>query len=242
MAVADIPSIMTGNTLRLADRIRIQCQRIREKDYVVFGRITAIGWEAQRDTRGLSQSRPRYTLPNQPKAFADAVAQRFMTQHQADAMKPFSEKQNFLWQSTTLDWLNDKRGPIIARSKDHRDWLLPQGLTRLPDIPDPRFVPAHAVATCSKHGCRACTPPRIEQRLTGCPVVGDRVEHKITGRDGCPMGVLHPITFLSIVAWAPDGTGHFVKLNGVEDNVDRFKPALLIDDDWRAFLVGGVFV
>ena len=241
-AVAESPSIITGNSLRLADRIKIQCQRIREKDYIVFGRLTAIGFEAQRNTRGLSGSRPRYTNANQVKAFSDAVVQHVLTKQQADALKPFSEKQNYLWQSLTLDWLDDKRGPIIARSRDHRDWLLPQGLTRLPDIPDPRWVPAHAVINCPKHGCSLCIAPRIPQRLTGCPVVGDRVEHRITSGHGSAMGVLHPITFLSIVAWAPDGTGHFVKLRGAQDNADRFKPALLIDDDWRAFFVGGVFV
>lgn len=244
MVVSEAPSIFTGNTFRLVDRIKIQSRTIREKDYIVFGRVSAIGFAAQRDTSGLSGSRPRYTNTNQVAAFSDAVARGLMTPHQADAMKPFSERQNYLWQSLTLDWLNEKRGPIIARSRDHRDWLLPQGLTRLPDIPDPRFVPRHAVSTCvhGVGGCSGCNAPRIPQLLTGCPVVGDRVEHKITARGGYVMGVVHPITFVSIFAWAPDGTTHLIKLQGAEDNVDRYKPALLIDDEWRAFFVGGVFV
>jgi hypothetical protein len=166
-----------------------------------------------------------------------------MTPHQADAMKPFSEKQNILWQSTTLDWLDAKRGPLVARSKDHRDWLLPEGLTPLPPIPDPRFTPRHSLALCpvGPAGCDGCIAPRIPQLLTGCHLVGDRVQHKITSRDGYVMGVLHPVLELSIVVWAPDGTGHFVRLRGGEDNVDRSRPALLLDDDNRGFFVGGLF-
>jgi hypothetical protein len=237
------PAIITGNNFRLSDRIKIQCERIRQKDYIAFGRLTAIHWEAQRDISGLSQSRPRWGHPNQPKLFREAVSKGIMSEHQADALKPFSEKQNILWQSTTLDWLDHKRGPIIARSRDHRDWLLPEGLTRLPPIPDPRFVPLHARSLCrgGKDGCQGCNPPRVPQLLVGCPIVGDRVQHRITSHNGYTMGVIHPILELSVVVWAPDGTGHFLRLQGSMDNVDRLRPALLIDDEDRAFLVGGVF-
>lgn len=236
------PAISTGNTFKLADRIKIQNQKIRDKDYIVFGRVTAVHWAAQRSTLGLSQSRPRYTNENQAAAFADAVAKGVMTAHQAEAMKPFSEVQNILWQSTTLDWLDAKRGPIIAQSKDHRDWLLPEGLPHLPAIPDPRFVPAHARSLCpmGQMGCGLCVPKRIPQLLTGCPIVGDRVQAKITSRSGYVMGILHPVKELSIVAWGVDGHGHFMRLKGSPDNVDRSMPALLIDDDNRAFLVGGI--
>jgi hypothetical protein len=54
------------------------------------------------------------------------------------------------------------------------------------------------------------------------------------------MGVIRKLLELSVVAWAPDGTGHFLRLRGSEDNVDRSRPALLIDDENRGFLVGGV--
>lgn len=237
------PAIFTGNNLRLADRIKIQSQRIRDNEYIPFGRLTAIHWAAQRNISGLSESRPRYANAQQATAFAEAVANRTLTPQQADALKPFSEKQNILWQSTTLDWLDNRRGPIIARSRDHVDWLLPQGLTPLPPIPDPRFTSSHAGSVCphGKAGCDGCNPPRIPQLLTGCPYVGDRVQHKITSKDGYVMGILHPILELSIVAWGTDGRGHFVRLKGGEDNVDRTRPALLMDDDNRAFFVGGIF-
>jgi hypothetical protein len=242
-AATAAPAIFSGNTFRLADRIRIQCDKIRQKDFIIFGRLTAVHWAAPRDTTGLSQSRPRYSNVGQVQAFEDAVAKKILSARQADALKPFSEKQNILWQSTTLDWLDAKRGPLIARSKDQRDWLLPQGLTALPDIPDPRFTPAHALSVCSAGaaGCSGCIAPRIPQLYTGCPIVGDRVEHRITARNGYVMGILHPVLELSIVAWAPDGQGHFLTLRGAEDNVERTRPALLIDDEDRGFFVGGIF-
>lgn len=236
------PALITGNSFRLTDRIKIQEDYLRRKDYITFGRVTSIHWEAQRNTDGLSQSRPRYTNSNQVRAIEDAVAQRIISAQQADAIKPFSEMQNILWQSTSLDWLDQKRGPLIARSRDQRDWLLPRGLSPLPDIPDPRFVPAHAYAVCpvSTGGCEGCIAPRIPQRLTGCPIVGDRVQDRITARSGYTLGVIHPIVEISVVGWAPDGSGHFIRLRGSPDNVDRVRPALLLDDWNRAYLVGGV--
>ena len=106
MAVAaTAPAIFTANAFRLVDRIKIQCEKIRKRDYIVFGRLTAVHWAAPRDTTGLSQSRPRYTNSAQVQAIDDAIAKRLLTPHQADALKPFSEMQNILWQSCTLDWL-----------------------------------------------------------------------------------------------------------------------------------------
>ena len=245
MAVAaTAPAIFTAaNSFRLADRIKIQCEKIRKRDYIVFGRLTAVHWAAPRDITGLSQSRPRYTNSAQVHAIDDAIAKHLLTPHQADALKPFSEMQNILWQSCTLDWLGASGGPIIARSRDHRDWLLPAGLTPLPPIPDPRFVPGHALANCpaSSNGCNQCIAPRIPQLYVGCPIVGDRVQHKITARNGYTMGVVHPVLELSVVVWTPDGNGHFLRLRAGEDNVDRSSPALLIDDQDRGFFVGGIF-
>lgn len=241
--MAAAPALITGNPFRLTDRIKVQCDQIRQHEYIVFGRVTAIHFSAQRNTIGLSQSRPRYSDVSQASVIADGVRKGMMSARQADALKPFSEKQNVLWQSTTFDWLDQKRGPLIARSKDKRDWLLPEGLTPLPLIPDPRFVPSHARALCpaGADGCSRCEAPRIPQLYVGCPIVGDRVQHKITARNGYTMGIVHPVLELSIVVWTPDGGGHFVKLRGGEDNVDRSRPALLIDDRDRGFFVGGIF-
>lgn len=241
--MAAAPAIFERPSLTIGDRLKIQAQRIREKDFVTIGRITAIHWEAQRDIRGLSQSQARYGHPDGPKMLEDAVRARLMTAHQADAMKPFSEKQTVLWGSLTLDWLDGKRGPLLARSRDQKDWLLPEGLRPLPPIPDPRWVPRHAISVCPKgdKGCSGCIAPRIPQLLTGCKVVGDRVQHKITERNGHVWGILHPIRELSIVAWGTDGLGHFLRVRAGRDQSDDLYPALLIDDELRAYFVGGTF-
>jgi len=229
MAAAAIP-IVTGNSFRLADRIRIQQERIREKDYISMGRLLSVLFEAQRNTIGLSQSRARYANARQ----AGIVP---------ESLKPFSEKQALLFQSTSLDWLTWKKAPVIARSKDRRDLLLPAGLTPLPDIPDPRWSPSHALSACPKglSGCRHCVAPRIPQLLTGCPVVGDRVRDKITARNGQVFGILHPILQLSVMVSGSDGEGHFANIRGGVDQSDGTHLALLIDDDNNAFFVGGTF-
>jgi len=230
-ATATAPaSIITRPTFTLADRLKIQQERIRNRDYIIMGRLMAVVFEAQRDISGLSQSRPRYS---------NSAQATLMT----DAMKPFSEKQTVLWQSTTLDWLSHKNGPVLARSKDRRDLLLPQGLTPLPAIPDPRWVPLHALASCPKgaSGCSKCIAPRIPQRLTGCPVVGDRVRDKITNRNGQVFGILHPVIILSYMAVDNEGVGHFAKVRCGVDAADGTHMALLMDDDNKAFFVGGTF-
>ena len=239
--MAAAPALFSPASFSIQDRLKIQAHMMRDRDYVIIGRLTAIHWEAQRDTRGLSQSRARYGHADGPRALEDAVKNRLMTARQADAMKPFSEKQTVLWASTTLDWLDAKRGPLIARSRDRKDFLLPEGLKPLPDIPDPRWMPEHSVSVCPQgsSGCSKCNAPRIPQLLTGCPVVGDRVQDKITSRQGHVFGILHPIKELSIVAFGVDGHGHFLRVRGGIDQIERIQPALLIDDDNRAFFVGG---
>jgi hypothetical protein len=207
-AAAAAPSILTKTSTHfsLADRLRIQQERSRDRDYTVLGRLTAVVFEGQRNIRGLSQSR--------------AIC------------SDFSEKQRKLWASITLDWLSHKNAPVIAMSKDGHDLLLPLALTPLPPIPDPRWLPKKA----------GDIAPRITQLLTGCPVVGDRVQHKITDRQGRVYGIIHPVTELSIMM--PGGAG-FGKIRGRLDPTDGTHLALLIDDsdpeNLRAFFVGGSF-
>jgi len=150
-----------------------------------------------------------------------------------DGSKPFSEAQTILWYSLCLDWLGHKKAPIIAISRDRQDLLLPQGLTPLPDLPDPRWVPAHAGEIA----------PRIPQLLTGCKVVGDRVTDKITGRDGRVYGVLHPIVELCVMLGGAQGG--FGRIRGAVDPSDGTHLALLIEDSdpraMAAYFVGGRF-
>lgn len=213
-------SVLTRPTFTLADRLKIQTDRRRDRDYIMVGRLTTIIFEGQRDTSGLSQARARYRDSEQAK-------------HLSEAMTPFSEKQTVLWASITLDWLTHKNAPMIAVSRDRQDLLLPQGMPALPDIPDPRWVPKTAGETA----------PRIPQLLTGCPVVGDRVQDKITSRDGRVYGVLHPIKELCIMLAGV--SGGFGRVRGYVDPSDGTHLALLIDDSnphqMQGYFVGGKF-
>jgi len=215
-------AVLTRPTFTLADRLRIQQETVRRHDYIIVGRLTSVVFEAQRDTRGLSGSRPRYANSEQAK-------------HTSDAMKPFSEKQLTLWASITLDWLTHKNAPVLAISRDRNDLLLPHGMTPLPPIPDPRWVPKQA----------GDIAPRIPQRLTGCPVVGDRVTDKITSRDGRVYGVIHPVLELCLMLHGTGGQGTFGTITGGVDPADGTHLALLIDDSnpeqLQAYFVGGRF-
>jgi len=213
-------ALITKPVFTLADRLRIQQATARDKQYVVIGRLTSVVFEAQRSTRGLSQSRPRYHNSDQAHMVSDA-------------MKPFSQKQAELWASITLDWLSHKNAPIIAISRDQRDLLLPNGMTPLPDIPDPRWVAKSATDIC----------PRIPQLLVGCPVVGDRVRDMIKGRDGHMYGVIHPVVELCVMV--SGGQGGFARIRGSVDPADGTHLSLLIDDSnpeqLQAYFVGGRF-
>lgn len=207
-------SLLTRPTFTLADRLKVQQQCIREKQYTVIGRLTSVVFEAQRNISGLSQSRKRWANAEQHK-------------HTSDAMAPFSEKQAVLWASITLDWLTHKNAPLIAISRDRKDLLLPFGLGTLPPIPDPRWTPKSATDIA----------PRIPQLLTGCPVVGDRVRDKITSRDGRVYGIIHPVLECCVMLAGASGT--FGKLCGGVDHADGTHLALLIDDEMQGYFVGG---
>lgn len=229
-------SILTNTNFTLADRIKIQQDCIRRKDYIVLGRLSAVLFEGQRNIKGFSQSRARYQSTDQQKAIAA----------NSPAMAPFSEKQTQLWASITLDWLGLKNAPVIAISRDRRDLLLPYGMTPLPKIPHPGWVPKHSQSVCPKSvqfGCSSCVPPRIPQLLTGCPVVGDRVRDKITGRDGRVYGVLHPISALSTLLSGQGGT--FMPIRCGSDPADGTHLAMMIDDSNpeapNGYFVGGRF-
>lgn len=222
------PAFISRPDFTVAERIKIQEETIREKNYIPIGRLLSVVFEGPRNIAGLSQSRPRYKNARQASVVSDG-------------MKPFSEMQAKLFASITLDFLTYKRAPVLAVSRDKRDLLLPNGLGELPWIPDPRFMPDHAFAACpnSKDGCRGCVAPRIEQRLTGCPVVGDRVQNRITARDGRVYGVISPVNQLML--FLLQGQGHFFKISGHADT-DGSWLTLMIDDEMRGYFVGGRFL
>ncbi len=234
MATVTAPTVIVQPGFKLADRIKIQQEIVQQKQYIHVGRLTAIVFEGQRSTTGLSQSRARYANSRQIKALKDQPG-----------MHPFSERQAVLWSSITLDWLNHKNAPVLAISRDQQDMLLPAGMTPLPWIPDPTWVPSHAQHACpksTKDGCGGCVPPRIPQRLVGCPVVGDRVRDKITARDGHVFGVIYPI--LECCVLLGGAQGGFGRIRGAV-GPDGTHLSLLIDDSnperLEAYFVGGRF-
>jgi hypothetical protein len=218
---AQSPFVMSKTTFRLADRMKIQDETIRTRRYTIIGRLTSVLFEGQRQTHGYSTGRPRYANAEQAKQLAGT------------SMAPFSKEQLILWSSVTLDWLTNKNAPPIAISADKQDLLLPLGLTPLPKIPDPRWMPKKPTDVA----------PRIPQLLTGCPVVGDRVRDMLKDREGNIYGVLHPIITLQIMLGGPQGG--FGKISGGVDQTDGTHLALVIDDrnpeNMRAYFVGGRF-
>jgi hypothetical protein len=232
---AAAPNVIITSSFKLADRIKIQQETIRNKNYIIIGRLTGVLWEGQRSTTGWSQSRPRWNNPRQAKELKEQPG-----------LHPMSEKAALLWASITLDWLTHKDAPLIAVSRDQQDLLLPFGLTPLPKIPDPRWVPTHAQHACrksTKTGCKRCVAPRIPQILVGCPVVGDRVRDKITARDGHVFGVIQPVVELAIMLGGAQGG--FGRIKGTLNPSDGTRLSLLIDDSdpehLEAYWVGGRF-
>lgn len=214
--------VIAKPTFTLADRLKIQQETSRTKSYLVIGRLTSVVFEAQRSLSGHSQSRPRWQNSRQARELKNQPG-----------LHPFSESQAKLWASITLDWLTHKNAPVIALSRDQRDLLLPFGMTPLPQIPDPRWVPKSATEVA----------PRIPQLLTGCPVVGDRVRDKITARDGRVYGVIHPVLELCVMLGGAQGG--FARIKGGVDPIDGTHLSLLIDDSnpeqLEAYFVGGRF-
>lgn len=223
------------SNFRLADRIKIQQETIRAKQYIVIGRLTSLVFEAQRSLAGYSQSRARWHNKRQARELANQPG-----------LHPMSESQAVLWAGITLDWLTNKNAPVLAISRDQQDLLLPFGLTPLPAIPDPRWTPAHAQHLCpksTKTGCKGCVAPRIPQSLVGCPVVGDRVRDKITARDGRTFGVIHPVKELCVILGGSQGG--FGAIHGLVDRTEGTHLSLLLDDSdpdrMEGYFVGGRF-
>jgi hypothetical protein len=215
-------SIVTKPTFTLANRLKIQQDTSRDKNFITIGRLTSVVFEAQRSTSGLSQSGARWNNAKQATALKDQPG-----------LHPFSEMQAKLWASITLDWLTHKNAPLIAISRDQRDLLLPFGMPPLPPIPDPRWQPKKATDVAK----------RIPQLLVGCPVVGDRVRDKITARDGRVYGVIHPVLELCVMLGGAQGG--FARIKGGVDAADGTHLSLLIDDsnpeELRGYFVGGRF-
>lgn len=217
---ATAPSIITKPTFTLTDRIRIQQERIQNRDYTRIGKLTCVVWEAQRSTAGSSQANP---LPN-----------------------TFSKWQRKTWASMTLDWLTHKNAPILAISRDRNDLLLPLRMPALPDIPDPRWN-GFGIRSVPAADSRVDRVPRIPQLLAGCPVVGDRASGRITDRiSGKTYLIFRPLTELQVMCGGGKDSG-FGRILCTTDPAEHTLAALLVnaepdnDGSLEAYFVGGSF-
>jgi hypothetical protein len=197
-------TIIVPQMFRLADKLRIQQERIRERQYRNFAVLTTIVMERQLSTKGISQAKPRWANPEQAKIFAQGKA--------AGADVPFSEWQANAWVNLTLDWLG-KNGPRLAISTDKNDLLLPSGLLPLPKIPDPCWVPKKA----------GDIAPRVEQDL------GSRASGRIYDRTGKMFLLFHPLTELCVLVGGQGGG--FGKIKCITDPATKLLPSLLINPD-----------
>jgi hypothetical protein len=198
------PMVIVPQMFRLADKLKIQQERIRNREYRVFSILNTIVMERQLSTRGLSQAKPRWASPEQAKIFGAGKASG------ADA--PFSEWQANAWVNLTLDWLN-KNGPKLAISADKNDLLLPQGLAPLPKIPDPCWVPKRA----------GDIAPRIEQDL------GTRASGRIYDRTGKMFLLFHPLTELCVLVGGEKGG--FGRIKCITDPATKLHASLLVNPD-----------
>jgi hypothetical protein len=212
------PAIVTRSGITLTDRIRIQQQRIRDREYTRIGKLTCVVWEGQRSTAGSSQS--------------------------SELAGAFSKWQRKTWCAITLDWLTHLNAPILAISKDRNDLLIPFKLPPLPDIPDPRWT-GHKVAPAAD--CKDAQIPRIAQLLAGCPVVGDRacgtIKDRISGKSYL---IFQPLSELQVMCGGGKESG-FGRIRCTTDPADHTHAALLINSEpdsagmMEAYFVGGAF-
>lgn len=192
--------------------MRIQEERCRDKEWIRVGRLTTVVLERQMSTRGMSASKPRYSSP--------AAARMNIS----ESLKPFSEWQAQAWSRLTLDWLSYKNAPILGISRDRNDLLLPHGITPLPNIPDPLWVPSQAGEVT----------PRVPQRLE------DRAYGKLKARDGRVYLVFQPV--IELCVFVGQGAGGFGRIRCMTDPADGTHSALLIDEkSMQGFFVGGSF-
>jgi hypothetical protein len=216
---AAAPSIITKPTFTLTDRIRVQQEHIRNRNYTQIGKLTCIVWEGQKSSKGFSQEN-------------DGLS------------SAFGQWKRKTWASCTLDWLNHRNAPILAISRDRNDLLMPFKMNALPPIPDPRWK---GFAKAPDADCTKPEIPRIAQLFAGCPVVGDRACGTIKDRiSGKTFLIFQPLTELQVLCGRGKDSG-FGRITCMTDPADHTHAALLVqiepdsEGKYEAYFVGGSF-
>ena len=205
-------AVIIRETFTLTDKLKIQQQRIRDREYVNFAILTTIVIERQLPTKGISQSKPRWQNAEQEKLYNESA--RMTGTANFDA--PFSQWQMDSWVLLTLDWLTHKKAQPIAISKDKNDLLLPRGLAPLPRIPDPLWLPKKA----------GDIAPRVEQKLE------DRACGRIRNREGKWFLVFQPLTELCVTIGSADPKkSPWGRIKCVTDPATHLHASLLVNPD-----------
>jgi hypothetical protein len=217
--MATAPAIITTSPFTLTDRLRIQQDYIRRREYVAIGKLTSVVWEGQRSARGLSQDKDL-------------------------AAYAFGQWKRKAWAACTLDWLHYKKAPILAISRDRNDLLLPFKMNALPDIPDPRWT---GFTKAPDADCTNPLVPRIPQLFAGCPVVGDRACGTIKDRiSGKTYLIFQPLSELQVLCGRGLDSG-FGRITCMTDPATHLHAALLVNCEpdsekkYEAYFVGGSF-
>jgi hypothetical protein len=219
-------AVITRSTFTASERMKLQLEKIRDQKYRKIGKLTTIVIERQMPTAGMSQSKPRWSNPEQAKIHA----------RDGNFDVPFSEWQLNAWVNMTLDYLHPSNGPVLAISDDRNDLLLPFGLAPLPKIPDPFWVPGAV-----RRGLHAGeTAPRIEQKLES------RACGRIRARDGRMWLIFQPLTEICVCIGGK--AGGFGRIVCKTDPADHTHSALLVDPNpvdrdgnMEAHFIGGSF-
>jgi hypothetical protein len=206
-------TVLTRSTFTLTDKLRIQRQRIHDREYVKFATLTTIVIERQLPTKGISQSKPRWQNPQQERMHRESAQMTGTANFDA----PFSDWQATNWALLTLEWLSHKNGSLLAISRDKNDLLLPRGLAALPKIPDPLWTPAKG----------GTTAPRVEQKLEDRAC--GRIYERHTGKFFL---IFQPLTELCVMVGSADPKkGGFGRIRCVTDPATRLHASLLVNPD-----------
>lgn len=227
-AVAAAPAVhIPKSHWTLTGRLKIQQERIRDRQYQKIARLTTIVMEKQMSTRGISQAR-RFDRCSNPTE----VKRQFAAGQLSEQMLPLDSWQSMAWVNMTLDWLGHRDAPLLAISLDRNDLLLPNGLTPLPNIPDPTFVPKAAAEIAPR------IPQKLEDRACG------RIRDRISGKTYL---IFQPLTELQVMCGGGKESG-FGRIRCVTDPADGTHAALLINQEpdnegrMEAYFVGGSFL
>jgi hypothetical protein len=192
----EAPAVVTRPTFLVAERIRIAREAIRQHRYIPMGKVLSIVIGA---SKGAAVPDP------ETMRVGDSLSKRI---------------------PLALDWLGLMHNPpVLAYSEDNVDLLLPGGVSKLPDAPDPRHIPRSAADVAPR------IPQRMEDRATGRIMDGDVTRYL----------VFSPVVQVAFIAAGEQKSG-FGLIKGGKNPADHSRFTLLINPrSMNAYFVGGTW-